>query len=62
MASIHAEGAAVGRSAYAAAKAAVMQLTAVSAVELAPAGIRVNCIAAGFTVGAEPLEHAVEQA
>jgi NAD(P)-dependent dehydrogenase (short-subunit alcohol dehydrogenase family) len=48
MASIHAAGAAPGRSAYAAAKAAVVQLTAVSAVELAPQGIRVNCIAPGF--------------
>ena len=48
MASIHAEAAAAGRSAYASAKAAVVQLTAVSAVELAPLGIRVNCIAPGF--------------
>jgi NAD(P)-dependent dehydrogenase (short-subunit alcohol dehydrogenase family) len=48
MASIHADAAAVGRTAYAAAKAAVVQLTAVSAAELAPHGIRVNCIAPGF--------------
>ena len=48
MASIHALAAAPGRSAYAAAKAAVTQLTAVSAVELAPLGIRVNCVAPGF--------------
>ena len=48
MASIHAAGAASGRSAYAAAKAAVVQLTAVAAVELAPQGIRVNCVAPGF--------------
>jgi NAD(P)-dependent dehydrogenase (short-subunit alcohol dehydrogenase family) len=48
MASIHAASAASGRSAYAAAKAAVVQFTAVSAIELAPAGIRVNCIAPGF--------------
>lgn len=47
MASIHAAAAAAGRSAYAAAKAAVVQLTAVSAIELAP-GIRVNCVAPGF--------------
>jgi NAD(P)-dependent dehydrogenase (short-subunit alcohol dehydrogenase family) len=47
MASIHASAAAAGRSAYAAAKAAVVQLTAVAAVELAPA-IRVNCVAPGF--------------
>lgn len=47
MASIHADGAAGGRSAYAAAKAAVKQLTAVTAVELAPR-IRVNCVAPGF--------------
>ncbi len=36
-----------GRSAYAAAKAAVIQLTAVAAVELAPK-VRVNCVAPGF--------------
>ena len=48
MASIHAEAAAAGRSAYASAKAAVVQLTAVCSVELAPLGIRVNCIAPGF--------------
>jgi NAD(P)-dependent dehydrogenase (short-subunit alcohol dehydrogenase family) len=48
MASIHAASAAPGRSAYAAAKAAVVQFTAVSAVELATACIRVNCIAPGF--------------
>jgi len=48
MASIHAEAAAPGRSAYAAAKAAVVQFTAVAAVELAPLGLRVNCIAPGF--------------
>jgi len=48
MASIHAEAAASGRSAYAAAKAAVVQLTAVAAVELASLGIRVNCVAPGF--------------
>ena len=47
MASIHAEAAAVGRSAYAAAKAAVVQFTALAAIELAPT-IRVNCIAPGF--------------
>ena len=48
MASIHAEAAAAGRTAYASAKAAVVQFTAVSAVELAPIGIRVNCVAPGF--------------
>lgn len=47
MASIHAATGAAGRSAYAAAKAAVVQFTAVAAVELAPA-IRVNCVAPGF--------------
>jgi NAD(P)-dependent dehydrogenase (short-subunit alcohol dehydrogenase family) len=47
MASMHAFAAATGRSAYAAAKAAVVQLTAVAAVELAPS-VRVNCIAPGF--------------
>ena len=48
MASIHAAAAAAGRSAYAAAKAAVVQFTAVAAIELAPSGIRVNCVAPGF--------------
>ena len=48
MASIHAEAAAPGRSAYAAAKAAVVQFTAVAAIELAPLDMRVNCIAPGF--------------
>ncbi len=48
MASVHAYGAAAGRSAYAAAKAAVAQFTASAAVELASAGIRVNCVAPGF--------------
>lgn len=48
MASIHADAAAAGRSAYAAAKAAVVQFTAVSAIELAPQRIRVNCVAPGF--------------
>jgi NAD(P)-dependent dehydrogenase (short-subunit alcohol dehydrogenase family) len=48
MASIHAAAAAAGRSAYAAAKAAVVQFTAVSAIELAPQRIRVNCVAPGF--------------
>lgn len=47
MSSLHAAGAAPGRSAYASAKAAVVQLTAVAAVELAPT-IRVNCIEPGF--------------
>jgi NAD(P)-dependent dehydrogenase (short-subunit alcohol dehydrogenase family) len=48
MASIHADAAAATRTAYASAKAAVVQFTAVAAVELAPLGIRVNCIAPGF--------------
>ena len=48
MSSIHATAAAAGRSAYAAAKAAIEQLTAISAIELAPQGIRVNCVAPGF--------------
>jgi NAD(P)-dependent dehydrogenase (short-subunit alcohol dehydrogenase family) len=48
MASIHAKAAAATRTAYASAKAAVVQFTAVAAVELAPLGIRVNCIAPGF--------------
>jgi NAD(P)-dependent dehydrogenase (short-subunit alcohol dehydrogenase family) len=45
--SMHAYVAASGRSAYGAAKAAVAQLTAIAAVELAPS-VRVNCVAPGF--------------
>jgi NAD(P)-dependent dehydrogenase (short-subunit alcohol dehydrogenase family) len=37
----------VGRSAYGSSKAAIINLTSVMAVELAPKGIRVNCVAPG---------------
>jgi NAD(P)-dependent dehydrogenase (short-subunit alcohol dehydrogenase family) len=38
-----------GRSAYTVAKAGLLGLTRVMAVELAPAGVRVNAVAPGFT-------------
>lgn len=47
MSSMHAHGAAAGRSAYGAAKAAVVQLTAIAATEFGP-NIRVNCVEPGF--------------
>jgi NAD(P)-dependent dehydrogenase (short-subunit alcohol dehydrogenase family) len=37
----------LGRCAYGASKAAIINLTTVMAVELAPSGIRVNCVAPG---------------
>ena len=43
------ERAAPHLSAYGAAKAAISQLTRTLAVELGPEGIRVNCVAPGFT-------------
>lgn len=39
---------ATGRASYATAKAALVHLTRVTAVELAPQGIRVNCVAPGL--------------
>ena len=41
-------GAPKGELAYSAAKAAVINLTAVSAIDLGPYGINVNCVAPGF--------------
>ena len=48
IASVAGLSAAAGASAYAAAKAAVLHLTRVQAVELGPRGIRVNAIAPGW--------------
>lgn len=39
----------IGASAYSATKAAIQTLTSVAAIELAPDGIAVNCLAPGFT-------------
>jgi 7-alpha-hydroxysteroid dehydrogenase len=48
VASTHGLLGATGRASYATAKAALAHLTRVSAVELAPRGIRVNCVAPGI--------------
>ena len=48
IASTHGLLGSTGRAAYATAKAALMHLTRVTAVELAPRGIRVNCVAPGI--------------
>jgi NAD(P)-dependent dehydrogenase (short-subunit alcohol dehydrogenase family) len=48
VASTHGLLGSTGRAAYATAKAALMHLTRVMAVELAPRGIRVNCVAPGM--------------
>ena len=48
VASTHGLLGATGRASYAAAKAALIHLTRVMAVELAPRGIRVNCVAPGI--------------
>ncbi|WP_199434112.1 SDR family NAD(P)-dependent oxidoreductase [Qaidamihabitans albus] len=62
--SIAAQRAVPGLGAYAAAKAGVEALTRCAAVELRPAGIRVNAIAPGLirTTGALRSEEALEQA
>lgn len=54
--SIEGTRAAPGYAAYAAAKAGVINFTETAALELAPHGIRVNCLAPDFTL-TEGLEH-----
>jgi 3-oxoacyl-[acyl-carrier protein] reductase len=51
------ERAAPHLSAYGAAKAAVSQLTRTLAVELGPSGVRVNCVAPGFTTTPAAAQH-----
>jgi 3alpha(or 20beta)-hydroxysteroid dehydrogenase len=51
------ERAAPHLSAYGAAKAAISQLTRTLAVELGPSGVRVNCVAPGFTTTPAAAEH-----
>jgi NAD(P)-dependent dehydrogenase (short-subunit alcohol dehydrogenase family) len=51
------ERAAPHLSAYGAAKAAVSQLTRTLAVELGPQGVRVNCVAPGFTTTPAAAQH-----
>ena len=48
IASMLAQVAARGVAPYAAAKAAIMQMSRVLALEVAPSGVRVNCIAPGY--------------
>ncbi len=57
VASTHGLLGATGRASYATAKAALAHLTRVTAVELAPQGIRVNCVAPGLVE--TPLTRAV---
>ena len=51
------ERAAPHLSAYGAAKAAISQLTRTLAVELGPSGVRVNCVAPGFTTTPAAAQH-----
>ena len=48
-------------SAYGAAKAAISQLTRTLAVELGPEGVRVNCVAPGFTATPAAAHHVTDQ-
>jgi len=48
-------------SAYGAAKAAVAQLTRTLAVELGPEGVRVNCVAPGFTATPAAAHHVTDE-
>jgi NAD(P)-dependent dehydrogenase (short-subunit alcohol dehydrogenase family) len=55
------ERAAPHLSAYGAAKAAVSQLTRTLAVELGPEGVRVNCVAPGFTSTPAAAQHVTDE-
>src|SRR5688500_13942914 len=55
------ERAAPHLSAYGAAKAAISQLTRTLAVELGPEGVRVNCVAPGFTSTPAAAHHVTEE-
>lgn len=55
------ERAAPHLSAYGAAKAAVSQLTRTLAVELGPEGVRVNCVAPGFTATPAAAHHVTDE-
>ena len=55
------ERAAPHLSAYGAAKAAVSQLTRTLAVELGPEGVRVNCVAPGFTSTPAAAHHVTDE-
>ena len=54
------ERAAPHLSAYGAAKAAMSQLTRTLAVELGPEGVRVNCVAPGFTATPAAAQHTTD--
>jgi NAD(P)-dependent dehydrogenase (short-subunit alcohol dehydrogenase family) len=55
------ERAAPHLSAYGAAKAAISQLTRTLAVELGPEGVRVNCVAPGFTSTPAAAHHVTDE-